>query len=607
MSEDESIPGLPKIFRTESGKAPTYEVPARQAYTLNSLRLENDFVDKKPYHFDINEYRPVITKQQIKRYIKARIPILVWLKEYSWKRDFLADIIGGVTLGVLRVPQAMAYAYLAQVKPEYGLYTCFFSCLIYTILGSSRHVSVGTFSVLCLMMGTVVTKYAKKQGLQETDPNYDLKKIQMLTAMCFIVGIMHLVLGLLKLGSLSILMSETLVSGFTTGAAFHVFTSQVPLLLDIKITEGGDFYIFQVYYSVFVKITETNYISALISFIALFLLIFTMNYDIGNFKKKTGLPLPMELTIVIVITIVSHFVKLNEEHKVKIVGSIPKGLPIPNLPDFSIMPGLILDSIPIAIVSYVISFSMALIFAKKYKYRVHANQLASFISCFIILAVLSYIGFLLHDLPQCILGAIVMAAVQGMFFQFKDLIMAWKLSIMDALVWLVSFSSVFIIGTANGLSIGLAFSLLTIILRTINIRAFKIQFTEPQACLIGAIPGTDLYVDISKYQKVKEIPGIRIFRFNGPIHFANRTYFKSRLHDLIDVTTKLAEESRSRRTIADYQEENVSVHLAACQDPVLDMLKHTKFESKAPNSCIFPTIHDAVLYCLMARNASMHY
>jgi solute carrier family 26 protein len=183
-----------------------------------------------------------------KKLLLRTVPVVGWLRHYKWKNDIVADIVAGFTVAIMHIPQGMAYGLLGNVPPVVGIYMAFFPVLIYFFLGTSRHNSMGTFAVVCLMTGKAVLEhsdpsfFSKRIEPNATDQNpiiesvHDLySPIEVATAVTFTVALFQLAMYVLRLGVVSALLSETLVSGFTTGAAFHVIVSQIKDLLGLHI------------------------------------------------------------------------------------------------------------------------------------------------------------------------------------------------------------------------------------------------------------------------------------------------------------------------------------------------------------------------------------
>ena len=191
------------------------------------------------------------------------IPILEWLPKYSIRKSIIGDLTAGITVAVMHIPQGMAYAILAGVEPSVGMYMAFFPTLVYFIFGTSRHISMGTFAVISLMTAKVVQNYAtitsdippilthdnntfgtlsvteetvnNLTGDMGLNMNEFYTPIQVVTAVSMMTGIYQIIMCVLRLGTLSSLLSEPLVNGFTTAAAVHVAVSQIKDLLGITV------------------------------------------------------------------------------------------------------------------------------------------------------------------------------------------------------------------------------------------------------------------------------------------------------------------------------------------------------------------------------------
>lgn len=515
-------------------------------------------------------------------FAKRRLPVLDWVQYYSIRQNLLCDIIAGITVGVMHIPQGMAYAMLANVPPVIGLYVSLFPVIIYVFMGTSKHVSIGTFAVLCLMLSKSVDRFATEpdsppstssltltltsnqtltlsNNTSEVIPNVAIySSVEVAVVVCFVVGFLQIGMGIFQLGSLSVFLSDTLISGFTTGAAVHVFTSQVKNLFGVATpVRNGICKIAYTYYDLFSNIHTANYVSMIVSVITIIILIFVNEYLNPLLKSKLKIPLPIELLMIICGTLASHYIEFNSKYVVKVVGYIPTGLPYPEVPKFELIPGVLADSAAIAVVGFTIAMSMARLFAKKHKYDINANQellamgtgniISSFFSCFpccaslsrsliqegtggktqvaglvsciFLLVIILVVGPLFESLPNCILSSIIVVALKGMFKQFNDLREIWKVSKLDSLIWINTFLGVVITDVDIGLAIGIGTSMLIVVIRA----------QRPYTCLLGQVPETDIYLDVSKYKKAKEEMGVKYFRFSSSLYCANREYF---LHEL---------------------------------------------------------------------------
>ncbi|XP_069999159.1 prestin isoform X3 [Penaeus vannamei] len=532
--------------------------------------------------------------------VTARLPILSWLPAYKLRESLLGDVIAGVTVAIMHIPQGMAYALLANLPPINGIYMAFFPVLIYAFLGTSRHCSMGTFAVVCLMTGKVVADLSTPEAanLEEdmannstmSGPSYSASQVAAMVS--FMVGIWELIMGLLQLGSLSVFLSDMLVSGFTTGAAIHVMTSQVKYLFGLHIQRySGPLKIIYTYRDIIQQLLKSNPAAMVASMITIGALTFNNEVIKPKLREKTKIPIPIELIAVILGTVASYFGELSENYGIRIVGEIPTGLPEPEAPPFELLPKVVVDAFIITIVAYTISFSMAKIFAKKHNYEVDAaqelysqsasnvfgsffgcapiaaslsrsliqeavggvTQITSLISCSLLLLVLLFVGPVFEKLPNCVLSSIIVVALKGMFLQVNDLRKVWAISRADASIWIAAFLGVVIIDIDYGLMIGVLMSLVVLLFRG----------QKPSTAILGSIPNTDIYLDIKKYSSAVEIPSVCIFQFSGPLHFANSEYFRTQIFSMtgldpnVIVSTKKALEKKQSKSNLTVKENGV--------------------------------------------------
>lgn len=322
----------------------------------------------------------------VKNIILDFCPVLRWLPEYQVDKNLMGDIISGITVAVMHIPQGMAYGLLAGVDPIVGLYMAFFPTLIYFLFGTSRHISMGTFAVISLMTSKVVATYSDPNyGLAEAvnltttgvehEAVYTYTPFQVATAVAMMTGFYQLLMCVLRLGALSSLLSEALVNGFTTAAAIHVMVSQLKDLLGVKVPRHkGAFKIILSLRDIFMNISEANLNAVYVS-IACIIFMVVMNEFLKPWaSRRCKFPIPSELIAVVGFTLFSYFMNLGGAYGVKEVGTIPTGLPVPQMPPLALLRLVAVDSIAITIVSYSIVMSMALIFARKEQYEVRANQ-----------------------------------------------------------------------------------------------------------------------------------------------------------------------------------------------------------------------------------------
>ncbi|KAH3877096.1 hypothetical protein DPMN_000952 [Dreissena polymorpha] len=243
----------------------------------------------------------------------------VWriMRKYQWKTDFLSDLICGITVGIMQLPQGMAYAMLAEMPPVVGLYLSFFPVIIYYIFGTSKHVSMGTVAVVSLLTGSVVARFYDTAGKSTStvpgnateDVNVtvatvassglsDEQKIAIGMSVCFLVGLVQITMGICRLGFVTTYMSDPLIAGFTTGVAIHVGTSQVKYVFGLNIPRtDGMFQVVNTYIHIFSNIHKTNIATLIISIICVVALYLVKEQINQRFKKKLRVPVPIELIV----------------------------------------------------------------------------------------------------------------------------------------------------------------------------------------------------------------------------------------------------------------------------------------------------------------------
>ncbi|XP_063784091.1 sulfate transporter [Pseudophryne corroboree] len=517
------------------------------------------------------------------------LPVLQWLPQYKLKENILGDAMSGLIVGILLVPQSIAYSLLASQEPIYGLYTSFFACIIYFLMGTSKHIHVGIFGVLCLMVGEVVDRELQAAGYdilenqgsessidalvgnQTLDVNQTLRMtcdrscyaITVGVTVTFMAGVYQVLMGFLQVGFVSVYLSDSLLSGFATGASFTILTSQIKYLLGLSIPRangiGSSVY---TWIYIFQKIHLTNICDLVTSIVCLLVLIPTKELN-ECFKSKLKAPIPVELFVVVGATLASHFGHLKEKYGSSIAGEIPTGFLMPKPPEWSLIPNIALGALSIAIIGFAITVSLSEMFAKKHGYEVKANQemyaigfcniIPSFFHCFttsaalaktlvkestgcktqisgimtslVILLVLLVIAPLFYSLQKCVLGVVTIVNLRGALRKFLDLPRMWRVNKVDTAIWLVTMFSSALISTELGLLSGIAFSMFCVIVRS----------QKPGSTLLGRVEASEVYESMTIYKDLNTTKGIKVFRFEAPIYYVNKQCFKSTLYKLSGV------------------------------------------------------------------------
>uniref|UniRef100_A0A671QZ57 Prestin-like n=1 Tax=Sinocyclocheilus anshuiensis TaxID=1608454 RepID=A0A671QZ57_9TELE len=510
------------------------------------------------------------SSEKAKSVVFGFLPILTWLPSYPLKEYLFGDIVSGISTGVMQLPQGLAYAMLAAVPPVFGLYSSFYPVLLYTFLGTSKHISIGTFAVISLMIGGIAVREAPDSMFAVNGTNAsqvvdfearDARRVEVVVALTTLVGIIQFVLGLLRFGFLAIYLTEPLVRGFTTAAAVHVSVSQIKYLLGVHTARfNGPLSVVHSLDAVFRNIASTNVVTLIIGLVCMVFLYFIKDLN-ERFKKKLPIPIPGEIIVVIVSTGISYGMVMSENYGVEVVGKIPTGLLPPKIPDFSVFPNLFPDAFAIAVVGFSIAISLAKTFALKHGYSVDGNQelialglcnfMSSFFHTFVVTASMSRslvqestgghtevsvtyllaIGFVFQPLPTTVLAAIIMVNLLGMYKQLKDIPALWRTSKIELAIWLVSFFASVLLGLDYGLVVAMGFAILTVIYRTQWPDLIHHPFFPPQSL--------SSYQSFVLFLKAEECSGIKIFQSNTSIYFANSDLYVSTLKAKLGVTREV--------------------------------------------------------------------
>ena len=476
--------------------------------------------------------------------LKKYIPILSWLPSYK-KAALSGDLSAGLTVGVMLIPQGIAYAMIAGLPPIYGLYTAMTPQVIYAIFGTSRQLSVGPTAMDSLIVAAGITSLATV-GAAGTE-NYIAAAIML----AFLMGLMQLAFGIFKLGFLVNFLSKPVISGFTSAAAIIIGLNQLKHIFGIEIPRSNRAH--SLLYDTGIAINSTNLITLCLGIGTILTIIFLKKY-----LKK----IPAALTVVILSILIVPFFHLDL-YGVKIIGAIPTGLPSPSIPDFS--QNYFKDLLPLALTLSLIAFMEAISQAKALEdkhndYKVDANQelialglsnivgsifksypstggfsrtavndqsgaktgMSFIIAAGLVALTLLFLTPLFYYLPKAVLGGIIIVAVMGLI-NIKYPIKLWKYNKDDLIMLLGTFAVTLTIGIKEGIIVGVILSLGFLIFRS----------TRPHIAECARIEGTNYFKNVERFDNTKGRKEVLILRFDGQLYFANTNYFKDQLNDMI--------------------------------------------------------------------------
>ncbi|XP_053781942.1 prestin isoform X2 [Desmodus rotundus] len=504
------------------------------------------------------------TPKKIRNIIYMFLPITKWLPAYKFKEYVLGDLVSGISTGVLQLPQGLAFAMLAAVPPVFGLYSSFYPVIMYCFFGTSKHISIGPFAVISLMIGGVAVRLVPDDivipgGVNATNGTEarDALRVKVAMSVTLLSGIIQFCLGVCRFGFVAIYLTEPLVRGFTTAAAVHVFTSMLKYLFGVKTKRYSG--IFSVVYStvaVLQNVKNLNVCSLGVGLMVFGLLLGGKEFN-ERFKEKLPAPIPLEFFAVVMGTGISAGFSLHESYNVDVVGTLPLGLLPPANPDTSLFHLVYVDAIAIAIVGFSVTISMAKTLANKHGYQVDGNQelialglcnsIGSLFQTFSISCSLS--RSLVQEgtggktqLAGCLASLMILMVILATGFLFESL---------PQTIWLTTFVSSLFLGLDYGLITAVIIALMTVIYRT----------QSPSYKVLGQLPDTDVYIDIDAYEEVKEIPGIKIFQINAPIYYANSDLYSSALKRKTGVNPALIMGAR-RKAMKKYAKEVGNANMA---------------------------------------------
>ena len=460
------------------------------------------------------------------------LPIAGWLPHYEskWLRW---DLIAGATLAAYAVPQSLAYAGLAGLPPQMGLYCYLLAGLGYAVFGSSRHLAIGPTSAIALLVGVTLSGLAAGDVARQA-------ALASLTAL--IVAGVFVLAWLLRLSVLVSFISESILTGFKAGAALVIATTQLPKLFGVK---GGEGDFFERIAQLLPLLPETHPLTLVIGVVAIVALLLGERFLPGR---------PVALGVVLLAILVAWLGQV-EQHGVKVVGQLPAGLPHFEVAGVSLgavgraeLRQLTTLAFACFLLAYIESVSAARTFALKHHYPVDPRQellglgaanclvglfqgfpvagglsqsavnekagartplSLAFASVVIALVLLFFTG-VFQSLPQAVLAAIVLIAVKGLI-DLKEMRYLWHASRLDFGAALVALVGVLAMGILDGVIIAVLASLAMVLARV----------ARPHVAFLGRIPGTDRFSDLERHPENEAVPGVLAFRVEASLVYFN--------------------------------------------------------------------------------------
>jgi len=531
------------------------------------------------------------------------------------------DLIAGLTVAVMLVPQGMAYALLAGLPPIYGLYSSIIPLILYAFFGTSRHLSVGPVAIVSLLVLSGLSAFA--------EPGTDYF-ITLAISTAFIAGIIQILLGLFRLGFLINFLSSPVILGFITAAALLIGGSQMTSLLGLTAATNNNFI------AILYKLaTELGNIHLPTFLLAVLSILFLVGF------KKIDRRIPGPLIVVVVSTLIISYFGLNQ-HGIQIVGHIPKGLPHWSMPDMSL--STFTTVLPLALTICLISFIESLAISKRIvsklqTYQIDPDQelmalgiskvggsffqgfpttgsfvrtainfdngaqtgISSILTAIFISIVLLFLTPLFYFLPKATLSAIIVLAVLNLV-DIPEIKRLYQYHKVDFLTMLVTFVSTLVFGVQQGVFTGVLLSLGFILYRN----------SKPHVATLGQLPGTRDYRNVQRFPQAINSREILIVRFDAQLYFANAAFFQDSIWNKINAngpeTRHLILDASSISDI-DYTgieslielaetltKKNITFSMTRCIGPIRDIIAKTPLKSHLQSEQTFLNIHDAIHY-----------
>ena len=543
-------------------------------------------------------------------------PPLGWLPAYR-SDDLKGDLVAGFTVGVMLIPQGMAYALIAGLPPIYGLYASLVPLIGYALFGTSRQLAVGPVAMVSLLVAASVGPLAGGDTEQY---------IALAIMISVMVGLFQFILGVARFGFLVNFLSHPVLSGFTSAAALIIGLSQLKHLLGVDIPRSN--YIHEILVDAYQQLGAIEPTTLVLGLGSIALLV-----GLRRWKKA----FPGALVAVAATTAIVWTLGLDASG-VAIVGDVPRGLPAFTLPhvETDMIQSLIPATLTIALVGFMESIAVAKVYASRHRYEVDANQeliglglaniggallqsypvtggfsrtavnaesgartnLAGLISAGVIALTLLLLTPLFYYMPSAVLAAIVMVAVAGLI-DVAEARFLWRVKRTDFALMLLTFVATLGLGIEEGILVGVIVSLIVLIHRS----------SRPHTATMGRLPETNTFRNVKRHPDALTRSDVVVFRMDASLHFANAALLKDEIHKIMVADPALQQlvfdaypindldatgAEALKEIIEDFHASGYEFYFAGVKGPVMDVLKKAGVVDLVGVDHFFLEIHTAV-------------
>ncbi len=545
------------------------------------------------------------------------LPGLAVLREYriGWLRS---DLVAGLTVGAMLIPQCMAYAELAGLPPQFGFYAVIAALVVYALLGTSRHLGVGPEPGTAILAATGVGAIAGG----DTD-----RYVELMAALAIVVGAICIVAGVARLGFLASALSKPVLVGYITGVGLTLLSSQLAAFTGVDITSGSFFPRFR---DLLTNLDEVHAGTLLLGAGTL--------APILALKRRAP-RVPGALAGVVAATAIVMAFGLNE-HGIAVIGAIPGGLPVPRWPTVSSddLVELLPVAAGVALVGYSDNVLTARSVAARHGYRIDANQelfalgminlaagvsrgfpvsssasrtavpaslgsktqLVSIVASAFVVASLLTLRPLLAEIPRAALAAVIVSAAIAII-DLPGYLALWTVSRIEFALAVVTALGVIVFDVLVGVLVAVSLSILVALHR----------IARPHDAVLGDYPGLDGWVDARAYPDAVPEPGLLVYRFDAPLFFVNAEHFRERVEEavasnpgdedwlVLDFEGVGAIDATAVDVLAEFLQRVASlgvrvIAVARANEGVLDRLQRGGLTEPAGVLRVFPTINSAV-------------
>ncbi|KAI9180516.1 hypothetical protein LWI28_005578 [Acer negundo] len=543
--------GYPSKANGDNNGVQRVEVPPPQPF-FKSLHynLKETFFPDDP----LRQFKNKTASRKFILGLQYFFPIFEWAPLYTFQ--FLkSDLISGITIASLAIPQGISYAKLANLPPIYGLYSSFIPPLVYAMMGSSKDLAVGTVAVASLLIASML---GSEVNATENPTLY----LHLAFTATFFAGVFQASLGLLRLGFIVDFLSHATIVGFMGGAATVVCLQQLKGILGLEhFTHSTD--IISVMRSVFTQTHQWRWESGVLGCCFLFFLLVT-RYFSKRKPKFFWISAMAPLTSVILGSLLVYLTHA-EKHGVQVIGDLKKGLNPPSITDLVFVSPYLMTAIKTGIITGVIAMAEGIAVGRSFamfkNYNIDGNKemiafgmmniVGSCTSCYLttgpfsrsavnfnagcktavsnivmaiaVMITLLFLTPLFYYTPLVVLSAIIMSAMLGLI-DYEAAIHLFKVDKFDFIVCMGAYLGVVFADIEIGLIIAVTISLLRLLLFV----------ARPRTVVLGIIPNSNIYRNIEHYPNANQVSGVLILEIDAPIYFANSSYLRERIIRWID-------------------------------------------------------------------------